>query len=156
MYCLKWYCVRPEDPTSCFATAGSSADATAKPRAGPRSWMFWKSSASSSLLEGEHDAEASSPVTHGRPKRSGAPVRSRLMQSPAVSRNIGHVSKLYITAMRKPVELQCPLKSKDCTCRSMLPTRRYSRPLSKQMEEGRFLHLGWRCGASKWAQTWRS
>ena len=44
--------------------------------------MFWKSSTSSSLLEGEHDAEASSPATNGRPRRSGPPVRSRLMLSP--------------------------------------------------------------------------
>jgi hypothetical protein len=58
--------------------------------------MFWKSSASSSLLEGEHDAEASSHATNGRPRRSGAPVRSRLMLSrPTVSRNIGHVSKVH-------------------------------------------------------------
>ena len=74
--------------------------------------MFWKSSASSSLLESEHDAEASSPATNGRPRRFGAPVRSRLMPSrPTVSRNIGLVSK-YITVMQKPLELQCPLKSK--------------------------------------------
>ena len=55
----------------CSGTEGSGS-ASVKPRAGARSWMFWKSSASSSLLEGELDAEASSPPAVGRSRRSAA------------------------------------------------------------------------------------
>ena len=37
--------------------------------------MFWKSSASSSLLEGELDGEASSPPAMGRSRRSAVAFR---------------------------------------------------------------------------------
>ncbi|CAL5224711.1 g7442 [Coccomyxa viridis] len=55
-----------------------SGSASVKPRAGARSWMFWKSSASSSLLEGELDAEASSPPAVGRSRRNKQPLSKQM------------------------------------------------------------------------------
>ncbi len=99
--------------------------------------MFWKSSVSSSLLEGEHDnAEASYAATKGRPRRSGALVRSRLMLSPSVSKSMASVATRS-QPCKSLWSFSVPLVSQmQAICRSTLSMCRYSRPLSKQMEEG--------------------